>query len=213
MSLIIFCGILFFKFSCLFHELSVTGAFSTSVLGWAWPYYSNLQFDAWNLIWCVFGGFFCTCLSFQTETASDLMGVTIFQWLCTEFTNNEEGPLHNGWFQFQLSLLQANYELSWSVLFTRMPTFSSCHDPLVRPPPAPLISPISIYTESGTDRSFQQARAHSTGLCPPPLCFIHHLPLCPYPLSHYPPHPKPMVPLRLSLLVHNTIIAITVYTS
>lgn len=133
----------FFKFSCLFHELSVTGAFSTSVLGWAWPYYSNLQFDAWNLIWCVFG-VFCTCLSFQAETASDLMGVTIFQWLCTEFTNNKEGPLHNGWFQFQLSLLQANYELSWSVLFTRMPTFSSCHDPLVRPPPAPLISPISI---------------------------------------------------------------------
>lgn len=63
--------------------------------------------------------------------------------------------------------------------------------------------------------SLFKARAEQTGLfsregrtavdytLPPPfLVFIHHLPLYPYPLSHYLPHPNPMEPLDLSLLVH-----------
>lgn len=37
---------------------------------------------------------------------------------------------------------------------------------------------------------------------PPPMVFIHHLPLYPCPLSHYLPHLNPMVPLELSLLFH-----------
>lgn len=31
---------------------------------------------------------------------------------------------------------------------------------------------------------------------PPPLLFIHHLPLYPCPLSYYLPHPNPIVPLE-----------------
>lgn len=50
----------------------------------------------------------------------------------------------------------------------------------------------------------------------PPLVFIHHLPLYPDPLSHYLPHPNPMVPLELSLLVlawNNLLIVIIVCAS
>lgn len=44
---------------------------------------------------------------------------------------------------------------------------------------------------------------------------MHHLPLYPYPLSHYLPYPTPMVPLELGLLVHpwNNLIVTIVYAS
>lgn len=124
-------------------------------------------------------GCFCTCLSFQAETVYQTWQKMLHNYLQTF--------VHNGWFQFRLSLLKDDYELWGFVLFAKIPTFSPCHDPLVWPPPALLISPISVQTGSGTDRSFQQRRAHSSGLSPPS------------PTDFYsPPAPVPLPPFSLS---------------
>lgn len=91
------------------------------------------------------------------------------------------------------------------VLLTKIPTFSPCHDPLVRPSPTHLIPCISVLTGSGTDRSFQWGRAHSSGLYPPtptgPL--FTTCPCAPAPpFLIICPHPSCMVLQELSLLVH-----------
>lgn len=139
-------------------------------------------------------GCFCTCLSFQAETAHRTGQTMLHNYLQTIVDRiylQWGRPVHNRWFQFQLSLLKADYELWGFLLFTEIPTFSSCHDPLVRPPPTQFISPISVKTGSGTDRSFQQGRAHSSGLCPPSPTGLYS-----------PPAPVPLPPLSLSAPSH-----------
>lgn len=70
---------------------------------------------------------------------------------------------------------------------------------LDRPPPH---SSLQSLLKLGAEQTGLFSReGHTAVALPPPLVFIHHLPLCPDPLSHYRPHPNPMVPLELSLLV------------
>lgn len=70
--------------------------------------------------------------------ASGLIETACSQWLCTEINKLRGRSSHNSWFHFQSSQLQANYELSGLVFFTKTQTFSSCHDPLVKPPLIPM---------------------------------------------------------------------------
>lgn len=73
---------------------------------------------------------------------------------------------------------------------------------LGRPPPYSSLPSLFILGAEQTGLfSWKGCTAVDYAL-PPPLVFIHHLPLYRYPLSHYLPHPNPMVPLELSLLVH-----------
>lgn len=78
--------------------------------------------------------------------------------------HNEEGPCTIAGFNFNKWTMNCKR----LCLFTKMPTFSSCCDPLVGPPhSAALIPPISVQSWSETDRSFQWGGAHSGGLPPP----------------------------------------------
>ncbi|MEQ2264267.1 hypothetical protein XENORESO_016455 [Xenotaenia resolanae] len=86
---------------------------------------------------------------------------------------------HNHWFQFQLSLLQANYKLSRFMSFVKMLTFSSCHDPLVRLPLAPL-GFCHLYLKCKWNRQVFFCRKGNTAVdFALPHHSIHHLP--PYP--------------------------------
>lgn len=65
---------------------------------------------------------------------------------------------------------------------------------LDRPPPN---SSLPSLLKLGVEQTGLFSREGHTAVdyaLPPPLVFIHHLPLYPYPLSHYLPHP--MVPLE-----------------
>ncbi|KAG7214640.1 hypothetical protein INR49_010532 [Caranx melampygus] len=64
------------------------------------------------------------------------------------------------------------------------------------PKPRPAIDFGEIEQSNG---GYSPAASSPPGYSP---VFMHHLPLYPYPLSHYLPHPTPMVPLELGLLVH-----------
>lgn len=128
----------------------------------------------------------CTCLRFQAwNCAPDLTEDAISKLLCTEFSNNEEGPAHNSRFQFRLSLLQADYELWGLVLFTKMPTFSSCHDPLVRPPPHPTHPSHRCLNWERNRQVFSAGKGAQQWIMPPPsplywslftTCPMHPLP-------------------------------------
>lgn len=87
----------------------------------------------------------CTCLLLSdVNYAPDLDGGCSLPVSLYQIYKYQGRSVHNQWFQFQLSLLQSDYELSRFMLFVEMPNFPPCHDPLVRLPPAPLISAVSI---------------------------------------------------------------------
>lgn len=78
------------------------------------------------------------------------------------------------------------------LLFTKMPTFSSCHDPLVRPPPTPRSTLPSLFKVEVEQTGLFSREGHTAvDYALPPLVFIHHLPHVPLPpFSHYLPHPS-----------------------
>ncbi len=87
---------------------------------------------------------------------------------------------------------------------------------LGRPPPYSSLLSVFILGVEQTGLFSRKGRTAVDYALPPPLVFIHHLPLYPYPLSHYLPHPSPMVPLELSLRVHpwnNPLLVVIVCTS
>lgn len=87
---------------------------------------------------------------------------------------------------------------------------------LGRPPPHSSLPSLFKLGVEQTGLFSREGRTAVDYTLPPPLVFIHHLPLFPCPLSHYLPHPNPMVPQELSLLVHpwnNLLIVIIVCAS
>lgn len=99
--------------------------------------------------------------------------------LCKEFGNNE-GP-DNSRFQFQLSLLQTMSRVY--VLFSKK-----------RPPPIHRAHPSHLTLDWRRNRQVLSAgKGTQQWITPslPPLLFVHHLPLYPYPLSSHSFHHLP----------------------
>lgn len=125
-------------------------------------------------------GCFCTCLSFQTETVHHTWQKTLSPNYCVQIFLIMRKVCTQK--VVSVSIIPTTRWLKrMFALFTEIPTFSPCHDPLVRPTPAPLISSISGFTGSGTDRSFQLGRAHNGGLYSPHWSLFTTCPCTPAP--------------------------------